>query len=63
MLKELGVDNIIKIELPHSPESRDDYLDYSIDSEKQTPENCLWLISYQLGLESCCYSPAQQELL
>lgn len=62
-LKEMGVDNIIKIELPYLPKLRDDLQDYFNDCEKQTPENCLWLISYQLGLESCYYSPAQQKLL
>lgn len=62
-LKELGVDNIIKIELPSMPKQRDDLLGFIDDSEKQTPENCLWLINYELGLESCYYSPRHQKLL
>lgn len=56
--QELGLKEIIKIELPVLPNDNSvELLEKYCTDEVETPENCLWYIQYELGLESCYYSP------
>jgi hypothetical protein len=63
-LQELGLKNIDMIELPvlHTDASVE-LLEKYCSEEGETPENCLWLISYELGLEHCYYSPAMMKVV
>ena len=62
--QELGLNDIIKIELPVLPNDRNaDLLEKYCTEEVVTPDNCLWLIRYELGFENCCYSPAKMEIV
>lgn len=62
--QELGIKDIIKIELPIFPNDLNDDLlkEYCTDGV-ETPDNCLWMISHELGLESCYYSPAKMKIV
>lgn len=58
-LQELGLKDIIKIELPVLPNDNSiELLEKYCTEEDETPENCLWYIRYELGFENCYYSPA-----
>lgn len=62
--QELGIKDIIKIELPVLPNDHSvELLEKYCTEEVETPENCLWMIRYELGLESCYYSPAKMEIV
>lgn len=62
--QELGIKDIIKIELPLLPNDESvELLEKYCTEEVETPDNCLWIIQYELGLESCYYSPAMMQLV
>ena len=62
--QSIGISDIIKIELPVLPNEHNvELLQQYCTEDEETPENCLWYIRYQLGLESAYYSPALMKLL
>lgn len=57
--QELGIKEIINIESPILPnDSNVDLIERYCTGNEITPESCLWLIHYELGLEHCFYNPA-----
>ncbi len=63
-LQELGLKNIDRIELPVLPSDDSvDLLEKYCPEEVVTPENCLWLIRYELGLECCYYCPTMMKVV
>ena len=62
-LHELGLKDIIMIELPVLPnENNVELLQLYCSDKVETPENCLWSIQYHLGLDNCYYCPATIDL-
>lgn len=62
--QQLGLKDIIEIELPVLPnEDNEELLQCYYTEEDTTPENCLWHIQYELGLETCYYSPALMKIV
>jgi hypothetical protein len=56
--------DVIKIELPVLPNDNSvELLEKYCTDEDETPENCLWYIKYELGLETCYYCPALMKLV
>lgn len=63
-LQELKLNDIIKIELPVLPNDHSvELLEKYCTEEDETPENCLWHIHYELGLENCYYSPLKKKIV
>lgn len=63
-LQELGLKNVVRIELPVLPNDNSvELLEKYCTDEDETPENCLWYIKYELGLETCYYCPALMKLV
>lgn len=63
-LQALGLKNINRIELPVLPtDDSVELLEKYCTEEVETPENCLWLIRYELGLEHCYYCPAIMDVV
>jgi hypothetical protein len=62
-MQEIGLKDIIEIELPLLPCESSEKENYYIDYENQTPENCLWSIRYELGLEICHYNPKMMKIV
>lgn len=62
--QELGLKDINRIELPVLPtDDSVELLEKYCTEEVENPENCLWLIRYELGLEHCYYSPAMMKVV
>ena len=60
----LGLKDIIKIELPVLPNKYNvELLQQYCTEEDKTPENCLWYLEYELGLENIYYSPALMKIV
>lgn len=63
-LQKLGLKNIDRIELPVLPNDNSiDLLEKYCTDDEKSPENCLWMIRYELGLEYCYYCPAIMDVV
>lgn len=64
ILKQKGINNIDKIELPVMPnDSNSDILKYVDFDIEETPENCMWKITYNYGLNVCYYNPVSKQII
>ena len=62
--RELKLKDIIKVELPVLPNDNSvELLDKYCPKEDDTPENCLWYMRYELGLETCYYCPSLMKIV
>ena len=63
-LHKEDIKDIIRIELPLRPnDSNSDvmqYIDFDVD---ETPDNCAWKITYNLGLDVCYYVPSLKRVI
>lgn len=63
-LKAAGIKNVNRIELPVRPnDDNTDVLQYVNPDLDETPDNCVWLISYDFGVNHCYYIPTTKSVI